>query len=273
MAMARKPKVEHMIMGKSSIAPVWTIAKNTYRELIRERLLYGVFLTAALLTSLSFFLSTVSLGQNARILHNIGLSTIHLFTLFISIFVATNTISKDLDKRTVYFLFPKPISRGQYVVGKYIGLLLLLLTTLTILGGVFIAGVLATGEHSLVGAALINLGYSFVEIAVLISLAQLFASFTAPLNASLYGIALYIIGHSLTALRMFLAEQGQRVMRKVIDVLYYFLPNLEKFDVRAATLYGIHLSASQVAWSLVYAVIYIALMLWLTTLVVRNREF
>lgn len=257
---------------KPSLRPIWVIAKNTYRELIRERLLYGVFLIAALVTALSFFLSTVSLGQNARIMHNIGLATIHLFVLFILIFVTTNSVAKDLDRRTVYFLFPKPISRGQYVVGKYVGLLLLLLTTLAILGGLFLIGVVST-DKSLVGAALISLGYSFIEISLLVAFAQLFASFTAPLNASLYSISLYIIGHSLTALREFLAASGNTAFLHVVNVCYYVLPNLEKFDVRAATLYGIALPASQVLWSLVYAVIYSGLALFLTTQVVRKREF
>jgi Cu-processing system permease protein len=251
---------------------IWVIAKNTYRELIRERLLYGVFLIAALVTALSFFLSTVSLGENQRIMHNIGLATIHLFVLFIMIFVTTNSISKDLERRTVYFLFPKPITRGQYVLGKFSGLLLLLLTTLGILGGLFLLGVFAT-DKSLISAALINLGYSFVEISLLIAFAQLFASFTAPLNASLYSIALYIIGHSLTFLKEYLASAGNHFTLGLVNFCYYFLPNLEKFDVRAATLYGIPLPTSQVLWSLFYAVIYTGILLFLTTQVIRKREF
>ncbi len=269
--MKRKAAVRP-VMSSSQFRAVWIIAKNTYRELIRERLLYGVFLIAALVTALSFFLSTVSLGQNARIMHNIGLATIHLFTLFILIFVTTNSVAKDLDRRTVYFLFPKPISRGQYVVGKYLGLLLLLFTTLVILGAVFLLGVSVT-EKGLIGAAFINLGYSFLEISLLIAIAQLFASFTAPLNASLYSIALYIIGHSLTALRLFVADAGNQALQHVVSFCYYILPNLEKFDVRAATLYGISIPASQVFWSIFYWTIYTGLILTLTTSVVRKREF
>ncbi|HSI20554.1 MAG TPA: ABC transporter permease subunit [Verrucomicrobiae bacterium] len=266
-----KRKTTPTMAGTSLFSPIWVIAKNTYRELIRERLLYGVFLIAALVTALSFFLSTVSLGQNARILHNIGLATIHLFTLFILIFVTTNSITKDLDKRTVYFLFPKPITRGQYVLGKYVGLIFLLLTTLVILGGLFLMGVFFT-EKSLVLPAVTNLAFSFLEISLLIALAQLFASFTAPLNASLYSIALYIIGHSLTLLRDFLAEQGSALV-SVINACYYILPNLEKFDIRAATLYGIPLGSSQVMWTIGYWAVYTGLALFLTTQVIRKREF
>lgn len=257
---------------KRSLRPIWVIAKNTYRELIRERLLYGVFLIAALVTALSFFLSTVSLGQNARIMHNIGLSTIHLFVLFIMIFVTTNSVAKDLDRRTVYFLFPKPISRGQYVVGKYVGLLFLLLTTLGILGGLFLLGVLGT-DKSLAGAALINLGYSFLEISFLVAIAQMFSSFTAPLNASLYSIAFYIIGHSFTFLKEFVSTMSSGFLMHLVNTLAYLLPNLEKFDVRAATLYGIALPPAQVFWSLFYGIIYTSFILFLSTVITRQREF
>lgn len=254
----------------NNLQPIWVIAKNTYRELIRERLLYGVFLMAALVTALSFFMSTVSLGQDARVLHNLGLSTIHLFAVFIAIFVTTNTVSRDLDKRTVYFLFPKPVSRGQYVLGKFKGLMLLTLTTLGILGGLFWIGVSVTGHGAMTGALFTSLGYSFLEIAVLTALGQLFASFTAPLNSALYTIALFIIGHSITALRQIVESP---FLQKLISFLYYILPNLEKFDVRAATLYQIALSPAQVFWSIFYGIIYTAFLLFLTTLVVRNREF
>jgi ABC-type transport system involved in multi-copper enzyme maturation permease subunit len=257
---------------KHSLPPIFTIAKHTYRELVRERLLYGVFLIAALVTAMSFFLSTVSLAQDARVLHNIGLASIHLFAVFISIFVTSTAIGKDLDKRTVYFLFPKPISRGQYVLGKFVGIVLLSITTLFVLGGLFLLGVAFT-QPQLVPAVLTNLGYSFLEISLLVALTQLFASFTAPLNASLYGVALYIIGHSLTSVRAFISESGNAALIKLIDACYYLVPNLEKFDVRAATLYGIALTPGQVGWSLAYWLFYTSLLLWLTTLVVRNREF
>src|ERR1700743_837436 len=100
-----------------------TIAKNTYREIIRERLLYGVFLIAILVTASTFFLSTISFDQNSRILENLGIASINIFVAFIMIFVTTNSMYKDLERRALYLLFPKPISRSQYVIGKFLGLL------------------------------------------------------------------------------------------------------------------------------------------------------
>jgi Cu-processing system permease protein len=253
------------------LSPALAIARGTWREVIRERLLYGVFLIATLAMASSFFLSTISFDQNARVLQNIGLASIQLFAAFIMIFVTANSTAKDFERRALYLIFPKPISRVQYVIGKYIGLLMVLLTTLAILGGLYIFGLLF-GDRSLVGAALINLAYAFLEISLITALTQLFASFAAPINSSLYSIGLYIIGHSLQAIKDYTHYNSGRALQWIVDIAYYLLPNLEKFNVRPSTLYGLPLAAGQVVWSIFYGLLYICVIVYLTTVVMRNRE-
>lgn len=255
-----------------NLRPAFVIAKNTYKEVIRERLLYGVWLAAALLTGASFFLATISLDQNSRVLQNTGLASIHLLTVFIAVFVATNSMNHDVERRALYFLFPKPVSRPQYVVGKYLGFLMFLGTTLLILGGLFSIGI-AFLNSSLLSAALINIAFSFLEVSLLVALATLFASFTAPLNASLYTLALFFIGHSQTTLKGFVSDLGNKSLEWIINAVYYILPNLEKFDVRKATLYNVAIPAEQVGWSIFYWVIMVSVVLYLATLVYRKQEF
>jgi ABC-type transport system involved in multi-copper enzyme maturation permease subunit len=256
---------------KPNLSLIWTIAHNTYREIIRERILYGVFLIAALVIGSSFFLATISFDQNARVLQNIGVAAIHLFSVFILIFVTTNSIAKDFDRRALYLLFSKPISRAHYALGKYVGLLLVLLTTLAILGGFYVLCLLAI-DRSVTGPVLINLCYSFLEISLVVALAQLFAFFTSPLNATLYSIALYIIGHALPTLKTYTDTNSPTITRGLIDICYYIFPNLEKFDVRGATLYSLSLPASQVIWSIFYGLLYIGIALYLGIVVIRQRE-
>lgn len=251
---------------------IWTVAKNTYREVIRDRLLYGIAIIAVLVTAASFFMATISLDQNTRILQNIGLATIHLFSFFITVFVVTNSMNKDIERRALYFLFPKPISRAQYVLGKYLGVVLVLLTTLAVLGGLFILGILFT-DRSILPACFINLSYSFLELSLMSGIALLFAIFTAPLNAALYSVGLFIIGHSLGTMKDFVDKTAGLVVQKIIAVVYYILPNLEKFDVRSATLYKVHIPAAQVWWMLFYWALYLAIVLYLAVLAMRKREF
>lgn len=255
----------------SVLHPSLVIAKNTYREIVRERLLYGVWLAAALLTGASFFLATISLDQNTRVLQNTGLASIHILTVFITVFVATNSMAHDADRRALYFLFPKPVSRSQYVIGKYLGFLAFLAATLLILGGLFSIGV-AFLNPAILGAAAINIAFSFLEVSLLIALATLFASFTAPLNAALYTLALFFIGHSQTTMKQFVADMENGTFQWLMNAIYYLLPNLEKFDVRKATLYEVAIPASQVGWTLVYWVFAVVIVLYLATLVFRKQE-
>ena len=250
---------------------IWSIAKNTYREIIRDRLLYGILAVALLVTASSFFLSTISLEQNNRVLENVGLASIHLFSFFICVFVATTSMARDLERRALYLLFSKPISRSQYVLGKFVGFLLLLLTCLAILGGLLALGILFTSKGLLL-AILINLVYSFLEVSFLLAWAVLFASFTAPLNAALYTTGLLIIGHSLQTLQAYAARFSPPLVQKFISICYYLLPNLEKFNVRYPVLYGIHVPFTSFFWSLIYWLVYGGLVLFLAMQVTRTRE-
>ena len=258
-------------MNKNILKPIWVIGKNSYREIIRDKLLYGILLIGVLVTASCFFLATISLDQNARIMQNIGMAAITIFSLFICVFVSTNSMSKDLDRRALYLLFSKPISKAQYVLGKYLGMVLLLLTTLGILGGIFVVGSLFT-DRSVIIPSLINLGYAFMELSFVIAIAILFASFTAPLNASLYTLSFYIIGHSMEMLKKFAFTSGSKVSIWLIDFCYYLLPNLEKFNVRTSTLYHLQIPASNVIGSVFYWLIYTAFILGLAVVVTNKRE-
>jgi Cu-processing system permease protein len=253
------------------LSHIWTIAKNTYKEIIRDRLLYGIFLIGMLLTASSFFAGSVSLDQSDRVTANIAVAAIHLFSFFICVFVATNSMNKDFERRALYLLFPKPISRSSYVLGKYLGVVLLLITSLVILGGFFAIGSLFV-SHALLSGLAVNLTYSFLEISFLIALAILFASFTAPLNAALYTIALFIIGHSMGTIKSIMDKQGTALSQHLITFCYYVLPNLEKFDIRRAVLYNMYPPASAVVWTLEYWLLYTAIILFLAILVMRNKE-
>lgn len=147
-----------------------------------------------------------------------------------------------------------------------------LATTLIILGGLFSVGVAFLDSGVLV-AALINICFSFLEVSLLLALATLFASFTAPLNASLYTLALFFIGHSQSSMKEYIGALGNSLLNGFVNVVYYILPNLEKFDVKKATLYNVAIPASQVGWSIFYWFIAVVVILFLATLIVRKQEF
>ncbi len=250
---------------------IWIIAITNYKEIIRERLLYGILVIAALFTAVSFFLATISLDQNARIMQNSGVAAIHFMTLFICVFVATNSVHRDFERRALYFLFPKPISRTQYILGKYLGFVLLTLTTLGILGGLFAIGA-GLLSPSILPAVGINVLFSFLEISLLLAVALLFASFTAPLNAALYTLALFVIGNGQTSIKNFVDKLDSNALTYLTNGVYYLLPNLEKFNLRDATLYSISVPFNAYAWAIFYWIVFTSLSLFLASRVMHKQE-
>jgi Cu-processing system permease protein len=258
-------------MSRNILHPIRILASATFRELIRERLLYGVLVVSALLTGSSFFLATISLDQNTRIIQNSGVAAIHYLTLFITVFVATTNLHRDFDRRALYFLFPKPISRAQYILGKFLGYCYLLLTVLLILGGLF-AIALAVLAPAVIPVLLVNLLFSFLELSLLISIAVMLASFTAPLNAALYTLALFVIGNAQSSIKEFAARSGNNFLEGITSAVYYILPNLEKFNFRQATLYEVQIPASGIAWALFYWLVFGFLSLFLATRIMDKHE-
>jgi Cu-processing system permease protein len=253
------------------IRPIWLIATNSFREMVRDKLLYGILIVAALITASSFFLSTISLDQNTRIIQNIGLAAIHFGTAIIAIFITTTSINREFEGRALYILFPKPISRAQYILGKYLGIILLLITTLLLLGGLFTLG-LTYLNHALFWNCVFSLIASFLEISLLVAIAELFTTFTAPLNATLYTLALFIIGHALPTMKLYASKSGTVFVRHIVDFVYYILPNLEKFSVRHALLYHLHIPVAAIVWALLYWLVYTCLILFLAVQVIKHRE-
>ena len=171
-----------MVSEAGKVGPIHrilTIARNTFREAIRDRILYNLVLFVLLITGCAVLLGELTDGQEARTIVNIGTNAILLFGTFISIFVGVGLVSKEIEKRTVYAIFAKPVRRGEFILGKYLGLCLTLLVNTAIMGiGVSLALLYVGGQNLLVpmwyAVALI-----FLELAITTSIAILFSSFSS----------------------------------------------------------------------------------------------
>ncbi len=261
------------MLSSGYFTPIAAIARVSFFEQLRSKILLAVLLLGVLGTSSSFFFASISLDQSSRVIQNLGLAAIEVCVALVTIFAATSSISHDADNRVWYLLFSKPVSRAQYVLGKFGGMCLLLLAQILILGGVFSLGLLFV-DRSLLGITWITLFFTFLQTSLVLALAILFGCFTAPLNASLYSLALMLVGRSVTGVKEFLATLpgDTQIAQRLTDVVYYVLPNLTKFDVRRILLYGLDLPVWQVVSSLAYWLVYVAIILWLAILVMRKQE-
>ena len=128
---------------------ILTIARNTFREAVRDRVLYNLVLFVLLITASAIFLGELTAGQEARTIVDFGLGAMLVFGAFISIFVGVSLVSKEIERRTVFAIFSKPVSRSEFIIGKYLGLCLTLLVNVLMMGAGVSLAILYVGGGSL----------------------------------------------------------------------------------------------------------------------------
>ncbi|OLE51299.1 MAG: hypothetical protein AUG51_23725 [Acidobacteria bacterium 13_1_20CM_3_53_8] len=252
-----------------------TIARNAFREALRDRVLYNLVLFVLLLTAGAILLGELSAAQESKIIVDLGLSASLLFGAFISIFVGVGLVYKEIERRTVYAIFSKPVGRGEFLVGKYLGLCLTLLVNIAVMGfGVSLALIYVKGGWDPLALRIwpaILLIY--MELMILTAVALLFSSFSSPALSALLTFFIFIIGHFSADLKTFAASLGTTSARVFFGALYYLLPNLANYSFIKPAAHGVVPDAQTLLASLAYAVAYIAVLLSAATLIFSRRNF
>jgi ABC-type transport system involved in multi-copper enzyme maturation permease subunit len=254
---------------------ILTIARNAFREAVRDRVLYNLVLFVLGLTVVSIFVGELSAGQETKIIVDLGLSAMLLFGTFIAIFVGVGLVYKEIERRTVYAIFSKPVGRGEFLVGKYLGLCLTLGLNLAIMGlGLSLALVYVRGGWnplalSIWPAVLLI----FMELMILTAVALLFSSFSTPALSALLTFFVFIIGHFSADLRSFASSMGTASARWFFAALYYLLPNLSNYSFITPAAYGETPTPTALLGAFAYAILYSAVLLAAATLIFNRRNF
>lgn len=271
-------QAESLETGAPSGATAWrriaTIARNAFREAVRDRVLYNLVLFVLLLTVGAIFLGELSAAQESKIIIDLGLSAMLLFGAFISIFVGVGLVYKEIERRTIYAIFAKPVGRGEFLVGKYLGLCLTLLVNVLVMGaGVSVALLYVGGGLSLALGIWPAVLLIYVELAILTAVALLFSSFSSPALSALLTFFVFIIGHFSADLKTFAAGMGTQSARWFFGALFYLLPNLANYSYITPAAHGQRPTLTMLVASLVYAVLYITVLLTAATLIFNRRNF
>src|SRR6266511_747058 len=205
---------------------VSAIARNAFREAVRDRVLYNLIVFALLLIAGAIFLGELSAGQEAKIIVDLGLSAILLFGVFIAIFVGVGLVYKELERRTLYAIFSKPVGRSEFLIGKYLGLCLTLLVNVAVMGaGVSLALIYVShGWDQLVLTIWPAILLIYVELMLLTGVALLFSSFSSPALSALLTFFVFIIGHFSADLKGLSSSMGSVTTLWLFVGLYYLLP-------------------------------------------------
>ena len=247
------------------------VATNTYRESIRERVLYNLVFFAILMTLSGLLLGRLSIRQDEKILKDVGLASVELFGTLIAIFVGVGLVSKEVDRRSLYPLLAKPLDRREFVLGKFLGLsLTLALNTALMTLGLFATLYLTRGAFD---ANLLKAVYTiFLTLLLSVALALLFSTLASSAAfASICTVCAVMVGRFSDVIHN-MAEVIPDAPLPLINFLYYALPNFANFDLKARVVYGDPVSFADLAWLTGYALVYAGVALSAAMLVFERKE-
>jgi len=255
-----------------------TIAWNTFKEAVRDKILYVLLFFGMLMIVVSRAIGWVSFGGEQKVMTDIGLAAIWIFSGMVSIFIGTGLIYKEIDKRTIYTILSKPMDRWQFIVGKYLGLLLTTLVNMVVLAVIFLLYLKlydAPVTFALGQALLLN----FIEMMVVTAIAILFSSASTPILSAIFTTVIFFAGQ-LTKWVVDLGatlEQSAPFAHKLLYSVYLLLPNLHNFNIRreaviASQLQLVTVPSAEIWSCVIYGVSYTVAVLLLAQLIFQRRN-
>ncbi len=261
------------------------VAVNVFKESVRDRVPYNLVLFAVLLISSSYLIGQLTAGQDVKIIKDLGLAATAVFGLFIAVFIGIGLVSKEVERRSIYALLSKPISRPQFVLGKYAGLALTLavnvavmtIATYAVLGYMtwietpeFKAGWDAPGvDPRMLKATLLI----FMELLLVTAIALFFSTFSSPILSAAFTFGLYIAGHFNADLKNFDKIVDSKPAIWLARAVYHVLPDLSAFDVKTEVVHGLPVAAGYLFTTIAYGATYVAALLLGAVVIFSRRDF
>jgi ABC-type transport system involved in multi-copper enzyme maturation permease subunit len=252
---------------------VTVVAWNTFREAVRDRVLYNLVFFALVMMAAAVLVGQISIGIEELVIVTLGLSAISVIGLLIAVFIGVSLVSKEMDKRTLYALLAKPVRRWEFLLGKFGGLVLTLaVNTAAMAAGLFVVLRYVKPLERADLAVLVAVYFILLKLALVVALALLFSCYTTPLLAILFTAGLYVSGLFVEEMRTYRSERMTPVVRAVLRWLSYVLPNFENFDVMASAAHGRSIPGALILQNSVYAVLYCTILLAAASVIFSRRN-
>jgi ABC-type transport system involved in multi-copper enzyme maturation permease subunit len=261
------------------------VAYHVFKESVRDKVLYNLVLFAVLMISASYLIGQLTAGQDVKIIKDLGLAASSVFGLFIAVFIGVGLVWKEVDRRSVYNLLVKPLRRHEFIVGKFLGLALTLIVNIAVMAAALYLVLALMNWHD-PGLAKVTIDAPvidpqllkafvllYMQLLVVTSVALFFSTFSGPMLSAAFTFGLYIVGHFNADLANFDAVVKSPAAGWFGKALYYLLPNLAPFDVKAAVVHGQPVSAAYLALTTGYGLLYAGAMVILAILVFSRRDF
>jgi ABC-type transport system involved in multi-copper enzyme maturation permease subunit len=251
-----------------------TIALHTFKQSVRDKVLYNLVVFAVLMIAASVLFGTISVGIQQIILVNLGLGAILVFGLFIAIFIGISLVWREIERKTLYNVLSKPVARWEFILGKYLGLLL----TVAVNTGIMTAGFYIALFYQARRLGIVDLGsleavyFVLLEFALVIGVALLFSCISTPALSALLTFCVFVIGNLLADIRWFGQESGSRIMAHLTAFLYYVFPNFSDFNVISKVAHGKLVPGYLLVSNSFYALLYAVVLISASILIFERRE-
>jgi Cu-processing system permease protein len=257
----------------SPIARITTISTNVYREVIRDRVLYILALYAIVLMLAQRLLPEVAAATERKILPDVGLALMQVLGLLLAVFVGTNLVNKEIEKRTVLVLVAKPVSRTEFILGKHLGLTGVLGVLVIIMTGIYGAVMTYAKVEFVPQELLIHSLFLWLQLSLVTAIALLFGVFTGPILGIMMTFGVYLMGTLSRDMVTFAKLSKNPDLERIAGWLYLILPDMGRLDLKNQMVY--HLIPDQISLLISggYGLLYIVLVLSATSLVFSRREF
>ncbi|MBC1189385.1 MULTISPECIES: ABC transporter permease [Microcystis] len=256
-----------------SILRIWVIAANGFREVIRDRILYFIGFFALLMAFALRLLPEIAVGTHQKIFLDLGLAAIGLLGVIVAVFVGTGLINKEIDKRTILVLIPKPLSRAEFILGKHLGLSGVLAVMLGVMLVIYLLMLLGMKVSFQPLPLIVSVFYLGLELILIAAVAIAFGVFTSSILATLMTFGVYLMGHiSKDLIQLGIISKNPNILA-ITKNIYLILPDLERLNFRNEAVYGLLPSADVLIANALYSLVYTGLLLGISILIFSRRQF
>lgn len=252
---------------------ILAISKNTFRETVRDRILLSAFFVIIAIIIFTLFIASISLEQSTRMIIDFSTTAIYALQIFVAIFIGSMLIYKEIERKTFYLLLPKPITQTEVIIGKCLGLTLTTTVVTLLLTAVLYGIIYLQSGHLFFWPILLSVFLSILEAIILILVSILFSGITSPILASVSTVAIFIIGHADGIFKYIFMTTKIPAVAAITKSVYYVFPNLEKFNTRNDIIHGVTPSSITVLVAILYALSYALLLLVITQITFRKKDY
>ena len=254
------------------ISRLTAITWNTFREAVRDRVLYNLILFVLLLVASAPLFGQISIGMERLILVNVGLSSISLFGVIIAIFIGIGLVSKEIEKKTLYTILSRPVRRWEFILGKYLGLIMtLVVNTALMTVGFYIALMFTNGLHKTDALLLVAIYFTVLQVLIVTALTVLFSTFSSPIFSAIFAFSLFVIGTFAEDLKNF-AAISKGAAKLLATATAYVMPNFASLNIIAQTAHDQGVGGRLILFNTLYALLYSASAVAAAVLIFERRN-